>query len=195
MTNPDSRARRAIIQLGNIEIEGFQLSGGGYRLSQAGAAAAISETAMSASRFLSSKAPKALLGEGFADHTPEQIEVEPDAGQRGTTRINALSLDTVTGYWLFRAYKGNRQAAALTWALLSESLERRFDDAFGVERSETERNQRLTERLAQVETQAADAFAEADIATSREKLLEQQLRDAGIEPWQLPLDSETDAPA
>ncbi|MEG4577414.1 hypothetical protein QUA56_32815 [Microcoleus sp. N3A4] len=64
-------------------------------------------------------------------------------GQRGQTRINALPLDVVTAYWLTRAYKGNRKAFLLSWTLLTESLERRFDEAFGVTRTPQERNELL----------------------------------------------------
>lgn len=191
MTNPDSRARRAIIQLGNIEIEGFQLPDGGYRLSQTQAAEAVGLKQQNASDFLRSKAIKALLGKGYTAQI-STVEIDSDEQSRGQSRITGIPLEAVSAYWLWQSSRGNRQAVALCMALLTESLERRFDDAFGVERSEAERNQRLTERLAQVEAQAADAFAEADAATSREKLLEQQLRDAGIEPWQLPPDDETD---
>lgn len=183
MTNPDARARRAIIQLGNIEVEGFQLPDGSYRMSQSQTAEIVGKDESNARKFLSSKGVKALLGKAY---TPGKIEVEPGDQIRGQTRINALPLAVVSAFWVWECSRGNKRALALVMAMTLETLERRFDAAFDVERSEAERNQRLTERLAQVEVQAADAFAEADIATSREKLLEQQLRDAGLEPWQLP---------
>jgi len=71
--------------------------------------------------------------------------------------------------------------------MLTETLERRFDRAFGIARSEDEWDQRLSEGIiVQLENDLSSAFEEADTALSREKLLEQQLRELGVEPWALP---------
>ncbi|WOD37293.1 hypothetical protein [Nodosilinea sp. E11] len=111
----------------------------------------------------------------------------------GQTRISAIPLSVVSKYWLWQSYRGNKQAFALVDALLEESLERRFDAAFGVERSESDREILLAQRLQQTETAlsaAVDALAEPDLRIEREARLEQQLRDAGIEPWELPEERE-----
>ena len=74
-------------------------------------------------------------------------------------------------------------------ALLEESLERRFDAAFGMERSEAERQTRLTEMMdvSREEFEAlAEAMAEPDLLRAENELLKQQLKDAGIDPWALP---------
>ncbi len=93
----------------------------------------------------------------------------------------------MTAYWFTQAKQGNEQALSLVWAMLTETLERRFDRAFGIEQSEDDRDQRLIDRqIAQLEQDLSAAFEEADIALSRERLLEQQLRDLGVEPWALP---------
>jgi hypothetical protein len=183
-----TKATRATVQLGSLTIDGFRLSGGAYRMSQAQAAEAIGESPVYALRFLSSKDSKASLGEGYTDYKPESVEVEPSPGQRGQTRINALPLEIVTAYWLSRAYRGNKQAFLLCWAMLTETLERRFDRAFNVTRSEEDYDQRLADRLSQMATDLSAAFEAADVATSRERLLEQQLRELGVEPWALPGD-------
>ncbi len=107
----------------------------------------------------------------------------------GQTRIQAIPLNVVGKYWLWQSYRGNKQAFALIDALLEESLERRFDAAFGVERSESERDALLTQRLQQTESALAalgDAYAEPDLLRMENEQLRQQLRDAGLEPWQLP---------
>jgi uncharacterized membrane protein len=67
-----------------------------------------------------------------------------------------------------------------------ESLERRFDAAFGVERSESDRNALLTQRLQADLSALGEAYAEPDELREQVARLEQQLRDAGLEPWQLP---------
>lgn len=72
----------------------------------------------------------------------------------------------VSKYWLWQAFRGNKKALALVDALLEESLERRFDLAFGVERSEAERNTLLAQRLQQTEAQLevlGEAYAEPEL--------------------------------
>jgi hypothetical protein len=110
-----------------------------------------------AREFLQSKALKTLLGEGY---TPATSEIEPDAGQvRGGSRIRALPLEIVGAYWLWQAARGNKTALSLVMALLTETLERRFDNAFGVTRTETERNEFLSQRVQQLERDIIEAFA------------------------------------
>lgn len=67
-----------------------------------------------------------------------------------------------------------------------ESLERRFDAAFGVERSESDRNALLTQRIQSDLTALGEVYAEPDALREYLARLEQQLYDAGLEPWQLP---------
>ncbi|WOD37313.1 hypothetical protein [Nodosilinea sp. E11] len=57
-----------------------------------------------------------------------------------------------------------------------------------MERSESDRNALLTQRLQADLAAAVDALAEPDLRTEREARLEQQLRDLGAEPWALPND-------
>lgn len=181
------RASRSTVTVGSSSVDGFRLPDGGYRMSQAQAAESIDESPVNALRFLSSRDSKALLGDSFTDYTPESIEVESQSGQRGQARINALPLEVVAAYWMSRAYRGNKKAFLLCWALITETLERRFDRAFGVTRSDDEWDRQLSDRLIEhMEVSLSNAFEEADTALSRERLLEQQLRDNGIEPWALP---------
>ena len=185
MTNP-TRATRTTVTISSLEVDGFMLPDGSYRMSQAQAAGTIEEPPVYALRFLRSNDSKALLGETYTDYTPESVEVEASPGKRGQTRINALPLDVVTAYWLTRAYKGNRKAFLLSWALLTESLERRFDEAFGVSRTETERNDRLSQRLQQLESDLSrlgETYALDDIARQEREYLERLLRENGIDPW------------
>lgn len=190
MTTGD-KAKRAPVAIGALSVEGFQMPDGSYCMSQTQAAECVGLSERNAREFLQSKGLKALMGE---DYTPaiSEIEVEPDPGQaRGQTRIRGLGLEAVSAYWLWQAHRGNKAALALCIALMTETLERRFDAAFGVERSEGDRNTRLTQRLQADLAAAVDALAEQDLRTEREARLEQQLRDAGIEPWSLPEDNRT----
>ncbi|MEM7064617.1 MAG: hypothetical protein AAF572_15825 [Cyanobacteria bacterium P01_B01_bin.77] len=184
-----TKATRASIEIGNLTVDGFMLPDGSYRMSQTQAAEVIGKPEINARRFLGSKGSKALLGKYY---TPDTIEAEGAQGRRGSTRFNALPLEVVATYWVYECSKGNKQALPLVIALTTESLDRRFDSAFGVQCSEEDYNQALTQRIRQLETSLesmSDAYAEPDILREENERLKQQLRDAGIEPWQLP-DSE-----
>lgn len=186
MTNPDSRASRATIQLGDIEIEGFQLPDGSYRMSQTQAADIIGKPEINARRFLGAKGSKALLGK---DYTPDTIEAEGIQGIRGSTRFNALPLEVVAAYWVYECSKGNKQAIPLVIAMTKETLARRFDNAFGVQRPETEYNQLLAEKNAKLQAtleSLGDAYAEPDDLREQIARLEEQVMELGGEPWQLP---------
>ena len=145
------RTTRASVQIGSQQIDGFMLPDGSYRMSQAQVAQAVDKPPVNALRFLGSKAIKGLLGQGYTDYTPEQIEIESEEGKRGQSRFNALPLEVATAYWVNQCFQGKKQALALVMALATETLERRFDNAFGVSRAETERNERLSQRNASSE--------------------------------------------
>lgn len=142
------RASRTTIQIGSYEVEGFMLPDGSYTMSQTQAAAIIGLPEINARRFLDSKGIKTLLGEGY---TPDTFEIEAADQARGRSRIRGLPLEVVSAFWLWQAFRGNKQALALCMALMTETLERRFDAAFGIERTESERNMLLIERNRQLE--------------------------------------------
>ena len=139
MSAIEGKAKRATVEIGPLSADGYPMPNGEYRMSLSSAAKAVGLTPRNAFDFLRSKAAKHLLGEGYTDSVFE-VELEPSPDQaRGQSRIQAISLTVVSKYWLWQAYRGNKQAFALVDALLQESLERRFDAAFGVEQSESER--------------------------------------------------------
>ena len=184
------KATRATVTLGSLTVDGFMLPDGSYRMSQTQAAECIEEDAVYARNFLTSKALKALRDKGY---TPETFEVDPIGQSRGQTRIRGWTLDIVYAYWVYRCHKGSPKAFALVMALGTETLERRFDRAFGVARSEDDWDKRLSDRIVeQLESELGTAFAEVDSAINREKLLEQQLGELGVEPWALPQDEGED---
>jgi len=179
------KAIRANVQIGSIEIDGFMLPDGSYRMSQTQAAETIGKPEINARRFLDSRGIKSLLGQGY---TPDSIEI--DAEQlRGQGRFNALPLEVVTAYWFYQATQGDKPALALVWALLTESLERRFDNAFNVTRTEQERDDRLTERIRQFERDLAnlgEGFAIDENIRRERDFLEERLRSLGFDPWGMP---------
>lgn len=159
------KATRATVTIGNLTIEGFMLPDSSYQMSQTQAALAVGLGVQNVSDFLKSKAFKSLSGEGY---TPQISEIEPDeTQQRGGSRIKALPLEVIRRYWLYQASRGNKKALALVDALMAETIERRFDDAFGVSRTEQERNDRLSGRIQQLErdlTELGDAYSYDEFA-------------------------------
>jgi len=186
MTQGSDKARRAPVVIGSLSIDGFQMPDGSYRMSITGAAEAIGTSQQNATNFLRSNALKALQASGYTPQTSEQIEVESEGQVRGQTRITAVPLDITFAFWLYQCSRGNRQAYNLVAALGLETLERRFDAAFGVERSESDRDALLAQRLQADLSALGEAYAEPDALREQVAQLEQQLRDLGAEPWQLP---------
>ncbi|MEL6383825.1 MAG: hypothetical protein AAFQ89_15495 [Cyanobacteria bacterium J06626_18] len=181
------RAKRSVVAIGELEIEGFQMPDGSYRMSQTQAAEIVGLSERNARDFLRSSAIKRLLGEGY---TPAITEVEIDASEqsRGQSRINALPLEIVTAYWVWQCFRGNKQAIALVMALATEALDRRFDAAFGVTRSEAEYDERFSDRVGRLQRDLAtlsEAYAEPDLLREENDRLRDQLRQNGIEPWSI----------
>jgi hypothetical protein len=185
------KATRASVQIGALEVDGFMLPDGSYRMSQTQAAEAVGLSRRNVSDFLRSNAIKALLGEGYTGTIleREEIEIEPEPGKRGQSRFMAMPLEIVSAYWQWQSHRGNKKALALCIALMTETLERRFDTAFGVTRTEQERNERLQERLQQLETELnrlGEAFAMDDQIRAERDYFERLLLQHGIDPWALP---------
>ncbi|MGP1387349.1 MAG: hypothetical protein ACTS2F_27565 [Thainema sp.] len=191
MSNGDTvKAQPAALQIGELAIEGYMLPDGSYRMSQTQVAECIGLSERNARDFLRSKAVKSLLGEGY---TPaiSQIEVESEAQTRGQTRFNALPLEAVCAYWQWQAFRGNKTALGLCMALMLESLERRFDAAFNVDRSEADYNQRVSERIEQLEQTFGDAYAFADDAAKERDEFLRLLQENGIDPYGIPGEEES----
>ena len=183
-----AKAKRESVAIGSLSVEGFQMPDGSYRMSLSSAATAVGLQARNAFDFLRSKAAERLLGNGSTLSVAE-VEVEsPPEQTTGQTRIRAISLNVVAKYWLWQTSRGNKQALVLVDALLEESLERRFDDAFGVARTEYERQERLNERMRILEQEfqtLSEAYSESEDLKEQITRLEEQLRQNGIEPWQI----------
>jgi hypothetical protein len=188
----EQKATRQIIAIGNIEVEGFMLPDGSYRMSQTQAAECVGLEERNARDFLQTNALKRLLGDGYtpAISQTSPIEIEAPEGQaRGGSRIVPLPLEIVSAYWLWQSHRGNKTALSFCLALVTESLERRFDGAFGVARSTSEYNQRLADRTLQLETalqQIGDGLAFDDDLRMERDRFRQLLEENGIDPYGIP---------
>lgn len=189
------KAKRKPVRVGAIGVEGFQMPDGVYRMSLSSAADSVGLQPRNAFDFLRSKAAKRLIGD-TSTLSVSEVEVDSTEQSTGPTRIRAIPLNVVAQYCLWQVSKGNKKAIALVSALLEESLERRFDDAFGVARTEYERQDLLAERMQQIGQdleRLGEAYAEPDLLREENGRLREQLRQAGIEPFQLTEDVDRDA--
>ena len=163
------KAKRATIELGDRELEVFQLADGSYDLSQAQVAKAVKKSRQNASDFLRSKWLKALPGMDYTGQKNDLIEVASDHEGRGGTRIAPISLELAAIYWYYQAKQGNKDAEALVIACLADSLLRRADEAFGVVRTAGEYNQRLKSLETQLAT-LSENYAIDDAARENEAI-------------------------
>lgn len=185
------KATRATVAIGALTVDAFMLPDGSYRMSQTQASEAVGLSRQNVSDFLRSNAIKTLLGEGYTSPISgsEQIEIESEGDKRGQSRFNSVPLEVVGAYWLWQSYRGNKKALALCMALITESLERRFDNAFGVVRTEQDRNDATTARIKALESDLAnlgEGFAIDDDIRRELNDLKTWLRDHGINPYGLP---------
>ena len=200
------KATRASVQIGSLTVDDFMLPDGSYRMSLTQTAESVGKPARSTFDFLRSKALKRLLGEaeGTFDFLPfdtvsaissdtytvDQFLVDIGGeGSLGQTRIRGVPLEIVILYWHWESFRGNKQAFFLVTGLATETLERRFDVAFGVSRTETEWNERLIQRNSVLEralTELGEAFAIEDDIRRERYYFERRLRENGIDPWGLP---------
>jgi len=200
------KATRASVPIGSLLVDGFMLPDGSYRMSLTQTAESVGKPARSTFDFLRSKALKRLLGEaeGTFDFLPfdtvsaissdtytvDQFLVDIGGeGRLGQTRIRGVPLEIVILYWHWESFRGNKQAFFLVTGLATETLERRFDVAFGVSRTETEWNERLIQRNSVLEralTELGEAFAIEDDIRRERDYFERRLRENGIDPWGLP---------
>jgi hypothetical protein len=190
------KATRATVVIGTLTIDAFMLPDGNYRMSLSQAAECIEKPARGTFDFLQSKAFKRLLGEvqGTFDFLPDSYQPENltvdigESGIQGQTRIRGLPLEIVALYWAWESFRGNRSALLLTVALTTESLDRRFDDAFGINRTEKERNEITTGKIKTLEKALAnlgEGFALDDDIRRELNELKFWLRDKGIDPYEL----------
>ena len=91
------KATRASVRIGALEVDGFMLPDGSYRMSQTQAADCVGKPEINARRFLSSRAIKTLLGEGY---TPDSLEIEKDEQLRSSVFSRVLSLSSIFIYSL-----------------------------------------------------------------------------------------------
>lgn len=172
-------ATRATITIGPLSVDGFMLPDGSYRMSLSQTADAVGLSPRNAFDFLKSKGIKSLLGKGYTDSV-SSIEIESTDQVRGQSRIRGLPLEVVTAYWIWQTFRGNKKAIALVMALATETLERRFDNVFGVEKSEDDYNAMLFKRVESLEIDIDAAYTVADDMAREVLELRRYIKEQGL---------------
>jgi hypothetical protein len=128
------KAVRATIKLGEIEFEGYQLPDGTYKVT----AQTFKETL------------GALIGNSTGKrHLKPLLEASPSIVEHVKIEsynkpVVMFGIDTFTEVVGAYARLGNQKAIAMLIACANETMERRFDNAFGVAKTEEERQTKFT---------------------------------------------------
>jgi len=141
MDNSIVYAERAMTELGGIPLSVYRLPDGKYRLGLAQILESIDVATNWIGRLPSSspKTLKALQGKGFTGYV---IEISVDK-----TRAKTLSIEDSLLIWRWFDKQGNEKASAIIDACVAETIERRADRAFKVQRSEEEYEQTTKARI------------------------------------------------
>lgn len=134
-----TKAARATIQLGDIELDVFQLPDGTYQISQSQTTNAVNKPPKRMVELAQSDKGQILIQSGFEKGLKVRVE--------GSKPVNLIPLEVAFQFWVLELSIGNPEALALVSACGVESIERRADAAFNVVRSEVERNERLEARI------------------------------------------------
>jgi len=129
-----TKAIVAKIDLGFVQFDGLMLPDGSYAI-------AIPQIAdlLQTSRNTASRDFKRLMGDGFkASHERTEFNTNP---------VNVVDLATFRQIIRVMDRQGNPIASALIDVFIQESIDRRYDTAFGKKVSESERNQILAQRM------------------------------------------------
>jgi len=128
------KATRATIQLSDtLSIDGYMMPDGEFRAGIAGASVLLGHGKDWFNR-LASRAPdklKALQEGGFTGRL-QPVTIPREAGTRGASRAQTISLKDLTALITVEADSKNKRAIALQAAFTLEGLDGRFREAFGV---------------------------------------------------------------
>jgi hypothetical protein len=138
MKNNTVKAVRATITLGDIEIEGYQMPDGSYKLSQSSTTLAVNKPPKRMVQLARSEKGQSLVALGFEKGLKVAVE--------NSKPVVLVDIEVAFQFWVLELSIGNLDALALVSACGVESIERRLDAAFGKIRTEEERNERLKNR-------------------------------------------------
>lgn len=137
MSNNNTKAIVAKVKLGNIEFEGLMLSDGSYRMG-------VSQLSL----ILPNSVPPKNVSRTLKRNMGEDFPFLRCTSELNSKPLNTITLDQVKEAIKWAAFqKQDQEAQKLIDALMQETLERRFDNAFDKRQSEEAYNQRLSQRM------------------------------------------------
>lgn len=180
MAQSTEKARKAVVKLGDIPLDVYQLPNGDYRLYSASVAEVIEKRRRNLYEFLNGKSPEALPYKDLNLCGISDVLVEGKGNS-----IKPIPVEVAIAYWRYWDKKGNQKAGAIISACIAESIERRADLAFGIGRNEEERQDRFAQHLtpeAMAEQQEMGIALEVELEKLRiEKLkLEKESKQADL---------------
>ena len=134
------KAQRATLDIGGITINVYQLPDGSYRLSGRNVTDAIGEDDKTLPRFYGVRSLKSLP---HANLSLPQIKA--NTGES----LVPVAIEDAMDYWLGRS-SANPLARTLSRALMSETIERRADRAFNIQRAEADYDAALKVRVGSI---------------------------------------------
>lgn len=146
------KAKRVPIYLGSIELSVFQLPDGSYLLSQTEVADVVDINESTFRGFLKSTTPEALPYKGY------KFAKVKDSSTIGRP-ANGTPINLAVAFWARQALQGNESAIRLLAASAVETVETRADKAFGVKRTDEDRNQRFESSFKSVIASYPETFA------------------------------------
>lgn len=130
------KAKIKPIELGNFIVAVMQMPNASYCLSRTDVADLIKNPRQSFTDFLASNSELALP---YKDFVPQKVRIEGKSGASS----DAIPIEIATAYWRYWDKRDNIEASAIITACVKESIERRADIAFGISRSDEDRNKRF----------------------------------------------------
>ena len=131
MNNNTIKAVRSAVKFAEgLEVDGYMLPDGEFRVGKAGASLVLGykENFLSRIQSATPKKAKALQAEGFTGYSlPVQI-----GNQRGATHSDTLSLDDFESFIFFAASECKKEAIALQRALVKVGITDWFRLSFGI---------------------------------------------------------------
>jgi hypothetical protein len=132
------KAVRATIKIGDIELDCYQMPDREYRMSKTQICQVVNLNPKRLSEIFELKHLQALLPQGFQ---LSEVSIKSTVeGSKGKADLLPLSYAALL-------WSEVPEGKALTQSCVIETLERRADQAFGIKRSEEERNDRLAQRV------------------------------------------------
>jgi hypothetical protein len=131
MNNNTIKAVRSTIKFAEgLEVDGYMLPDGEFRVGKTGASLVLGykENFLSRIQSATPKKAKALQSEGFTGYSLA-VQIE---NQRGATRSDTLSLDDFESFIFFAASEGKKEAIALQRAFVKVGITDWFRLSFGI---------------------------------------------------------------